>query len=412
MVRSLGSLLLMSISLVACSATEFAAKEGALSKTSVFGTGDSTGTITQPGDSNNGGSSSGYIPGLGGTNGSGGGSGSTSGNNITAVGILNLIKNYEPPPPAPDKEDVTITLLCSDSRSQSSTNLKKAIAKKLSVQLSVGSESCTTDAQVILNLVRKDKITRADLEKICPNILPAAGAGLSVTVTVDGTATKSAGGLLTLLYARNTDTSVASEAADQYCDQKSSPLVIHMASNVRKPRPIALSAPQDGVDFDLLGASNDHMPVRISWFTNDDYRFLALPDANGEVHGIDQLFGNNTTGPDGTFASDGYAALSKFDGTSADGSWKLAAADGMIDARDPIFSRLRLWLDTNRDGIGQANEMVSLQSAGLAYIDLTYSTRYGEVDAYGNETKMKSVVGYRDGSLDLIFDLWFRVDFN
>ena len=62
----------------------------------------------------------------------------------------------------------------------------------------------------------------------------------------------------------------------------------------------------------------------------------------------------------------------------------------------------------NLDGRGDAHEMTSLRRANIAYIDLEYSSDYAETDRYGNETKMKSVVGYNDGSLDLIFDLWFR----
>jgi hypothetical protein len=227
-------------------------------------------------------------------------------------------------------------------------------------------------------------------------------------VISDKSVNMQANGRLTVLYARNQDASVPAEAADADCDRNSSPLVIHMASNPLDPQPIALSSQEDGVDFDLLGGRNAHEAVRISWFTNMDYRFLTLPGENGEVAGVDQLFGDNTRGPDGEFADNGYAALAKFDGTTSDGMFQVAAPDGRIDANDPIFRKLRLWLDMNLDGRGDAHEMTSLRRANIAYIDLDYSSDYAETDRYGNETKMKSVVGYADGSLDLIFDLWFR----
>jgi hypothetical protein len=129
---------------------------------------------------------------------------------------------------------------------------------------------------------------------------------------------------------------------------------------------------------------------------------LALPNKNQMVQGIDELFGNFTTGPDGKFAANGYAALAKYD----------ANHDGKIDKKDPVFNQLRLWQDTNRDGIGQAGELESLVKFDVDYIDLDYSTKFAETDQWGNQTLMKSVVRYNSGAMDLIFDLWFAYRLN
>jgi len=137
--------------------------------------------------------------------------------------------------------------------------------------------------------------------------------------------------------------------------------------------------------------------VRISWFTNQSYGLLALPDSAGRVTGIDQLFGDRTLGPDGQFADDGYAALSKYDSN----------ADGRIDQRDPVYGRLRVWVDRNYDGIASANELLSLPQADIRYILTTYTTDFSETDQYGNTANRKSYIGRFDGSRDLIFDLWF-----
>ncbi len=37
----------------------------------------------------------------------------------------------------------------------------------------------------------------------------------------------------------------------------------------------------------------------------DNY-FLVLPNSSGGVSGIDEMFGDNTRGPDGKFAANGY----------------------------------------------------------------------------------------------------------
>jgi mRNA-degrading endonuclease RelE of RelBE toxin-antitoxin system len=44
----------------------------------------------------------------------------------------------------------------------------------------------------------------------------------------------------------------------------------------------------------------------------------------------------------------------------------------------------------------------------LSDIDLQYDPTFSEVDSYGNETKLKSVVRFKNGDYRLIFDLWFR----
>jgi hypothetical protein len=71
---------------------------------------------------------------------------------------------------------------------------------------------------------------------------------------------------------------------------------------------------------------------------------------------------------------------------------------------------LKLWSDKNKDGKSQKGELVSLSNAGLLAIDLTYDDSFSERDQYGNETRMKSVVKYSDGSYRLIFDLWFNYE--
>lgn len=195
------------------------------------------------------------------------------------------------------------------------------------------------------------------------------------------------------------------------CDATNSPLVIHLNSDINRPEHLILSAPKDGVLFNILGQNSypvANSPKRISWHRSLEYLYVVLPDANGQVNGIDQMFGNNTMGPDGRFALNGYEALGKYDGTTADGKTQVGPQDGLITRKDAIYERLRLWRDENSDGAAQPHELYTLEQAGVTVIDLHFDPSYYERDRYGNETKYKSVVQTRDGRIHLMFDLWFK----
>jgi hypothetical protein len=185
------------------------------------------------------------------------------------------------------------------------------------------------------------------------------------------------------------------------CDTRKSPLIISLSSQARG---VQLTAPLDGILFDILGQRSfpfPHAPKQISWLTEEDhgYYFITLPNRQGEVQGIDELFGDNTRGPDGHYAKNGYLALAKYDDNK----------DGLITIEDSIFADLRLWNDSNRDGNSDPGELFTMSEKSIMVIDLDYDESYVETDIYGNQTKMKSVVKTEDGELHLMFDLWFRV---
>lgn len=233
---------------------------------------------------------------------------------------------------------------------------------------------------------------------------------LKFSIASDGTIKKSGSGKVNILYDLNKSQQLYGSLNKQYgsstndtqkdCDKRASPLIVSMES---KARGIVLSSPLDGVQFDILGARSApkaHSMKQISWMVEEDheYYFIALPNKQGQVVGIDELFGDNTYGPDRKFADNGYAALAKYDDDR----------DHLITPHDEVFEHLRLWKDSNLDGIAQPNELYTLKEKKVALIDLRYDKRYQETDIYGNQTLMKSVVKTEDGKLHLLFDLWFR----
>ena len=202
---------------------------------------------------------------------------------------------------------------------------------------------------------------------------------------------------------------------------------------------LTLTAPENGVKFNLLGQqtkakldNGDFLHIKpqahnfkfqISWTQPNQtrYRWLTLPDANGHINGIDELFGDNTFGPDSDnpFAEDGFRALMKWDRGDANNSTQ-DFADGYIDSKDAVFSRLRLWHDLNNDGNCDteeevASELVSLDEVGITYIHLVFNENFFEKDVYGNDILYKSLVGFEasgEGTtrLGTVFDIWFRYD--
>lgn len=93
---------------------------------------------------------------------------------------------------------------------------------------------------------------------------------------------------------------------------------------------------------------------------------------NGLIDDGGELFGNFTEQPL-TPRPNGYLALAVFDKN----------ADDFIDNADAIFSRLRLWQDTNHDGASQLNELTTLQQSGISASGLSFEP-YRLVDQHGN----------------------------
>ena len=136
-----------------------------------------------------------------------------------------------------------------------------------------------------------------------------------------------------------------------------------------------------------------------SWFSSNDGLLAIDKNGDGAINDGSELFGDAFVKENGAKASNGMDALRDIDGND----------DGVIDAQDEKFADLRIWKDTNGDGVSQAEEIHTLEELGVMSLG-TSSEAVNQTDALGNTQINAGAFTFFDGTEGAMGDWSLQVD--
>jgi len=186
---------------------------------------------------------------------------------------------------------------------------------------------------------------------------------------------------------------------------------------------VNLTGPDNGIRFNMAGTGKQQMSWTASGWNGG---FLVLDrSGKGEIDNGSEMFTPsanaspvqpfiNTASPIRSPAaltaaqkhrsniSGSFATLAAFDQPSNGGN-----NDGILDRRDAVYAQLRVWVDTNHNGVSDPGELVTLSALGISTLSLTpEASRWN--DSVGNKFIGRTQIT-RNGVPQWIYDVRLKV---
>ncbi|MDP2169982.1 MAG: hypothetical protein Q8J96_06120, partial [Rhodocyclaceae bacterium] len=178
------------------------------------------------------------------------------------------------------------------------------------------------------------------------------------------------------------------------------------AKNWVWPRdPIILDLNNNGLETVGLASNvyfdhdGDGVLTKTGWAGKDDALLVWDRNANGTIDTGAELFGDFTVLPNGALAPNGFAALAALDSNG----------DGILDASDPAFAELKLWRDTDQNGVTGTGELISLQDAGIVSLNLAHDLKNQRL-SNGNTLAREGSFTRADGTTSAMGEFHLAVD--
>jgi len=238
----------------------------------------------------------------------------------------------------------------------------------------------------------------ARFNKIMPSDIPPLGAyssGGVLYILPDGTYSWGTYSDASIAYAKyivqKYERLLASgEFMKSYVDMQKA-----QAEQNRRIDPLVFDLDGDGITTVSLEESNAFFDLdnngfaeKTSWVGAKEGLLAYDKNGDGIINGGNELFGDRTLMKDSkTLASSGFTALAEYDNNK----------DGKIDSNDAIYTLLRIWQDSDGDGIASAGELKQLVDLGIVSIGLSYSNT-GVTDGANNIQVRTGTFTLADGS--------------
>lgn len=183
----------------------------------------------------------------------------------------------------------------------------------------------------------------------------------------------------------------------QHGPKSISPLVLDLNGDGISVTKLGFDSDKSIVYFDM---DNDGFAQRTAWVTGGDGLLCVDLNNNGLIDNQSELFGNNPNIYDGyqIAKTDGFLALKAYDSNN----------DNKITSADTQFSKLRVWVDADRDGITDVGELKTLSQLGITQINLASTTT---PSLYINANPVTATSTFiQSGVSKAIGDVWFSTD--